>query len=386
MHHPTSTNSQHGRPLTIGFFYNPGRLARVHSCLAGEAPTDFFYGAMELKAQGHDIRMFETSPSVPIHWPAAAFNYLRENGPVKLDGLFMQATQNILAPLNQCDVVVGTTSAHAFALAVWKRLRRLHVPVVGIQCGLFNHPINWSRKHSTAFLLRGMESVLFGAAELEPVRQTFPGTGNTVTVNQFGVDTAFWTPGPASEKGYILAVGNDGRRDYHTLIQAAAHLPWKVILITSNTMPPLPPNVIHMTSSYTNGISDIRLRDLYRGARCIVVPLHPTIQPSGQSVTLQAMACGKPVVLTRTAGIWSNDTVRDEETLFLAPANNPQALAERIHLASSPAGMVVGLAARAAVLQHGRIDTFAQGILAACQRATTQKKSLNELTPRPKNF
>ena len=28
-------------------------------------------------------------------------------------------------------------------------------------------------------------------------------------------------------------------------------------------------------------------------------------QPSGYSVTLQAMACGKPVILTKTRGLWA---------------------------------------------------------------------------------
>ncbi len=360
-------------PLIIGFLFNSGRLSRLQACLHGDAPSDFFYGALELKAQGFDIRIFETTADVPIHWPSAAFNFLGQNGPVRLDGLYVQATKNLLPQLNECDVIVGTTPGHAFALAVWRRLQFLKAPVVGIQCGLFNHPINWWRKHSTAFLLRGMQSVLFGESELSPILDTFPKVENNVHVNQFGVDTTFWTPGPFTESGYILAVGNDGRRDYDTLVQAATKLPWNVILLTSNPLPPLPPNVKQMASSYTQGITDIRLRDLYRGARCVVVPLHPTLQPSGQSVTLQAMACGKPVVLTKTQGIWSQHTVRDGETLLLAPAGNSAVLAERIQQACAQEGTAFGEAARTAVMHYGRIESFANGILAACHRALTSE-------------
>lgn len=357
------------RPLTIGFVYNPGRLTRLKSCMDGTAPTEFLYGAVELMKQGHDVRLFETDLSTPIHWPSAALNLIGENGPVKLDGLLMQATRNLLPQLNQCDVVVGTTTGHAFALALWRKAGKLKRPVVGIQCGLFNHRINWFRRSSTSCLLREMETVLFGDAELAPLQETFPGARGRATVNQFGIDTAFWTPGPARETGYVLSVGNDGRRDYETLIQAARDLPWPVVLLTSSEIPALHPNVRHITSSYKDGITDDQLRELYRGARCVVVPLHPTCQPSGQSVALQAMACEKPVILTRTEGIWSHTTVRDGKTLYLVPPHNAAALADQIRRVGTMAAGPLGVTARTAVQEHARIDYFAAGILSACHRA-----------------
>ena len=35
-----------------------------------------------------------------------------------------------------------------------------------------------------------------------------------------------------------------------------------------------------------------------------IIPLKNSIQPSGQSVALQSMACGTPVVITETFGFW----------------------------------------------------------------------------------
>ncbi len=353
----------------IGFVFNPGRLDRLDACRHGKVPSEFFYGAIELAARGLDVRFFETAPDTPVHWPCAAFNFAGQNGPVKLDGLFLQATGNLLDQLNECDVVVGTTGGHAFALAVWRSLGCLHVPIVAIQVGLLVHKINFSRRYSTAFLLRRMQSMLFGKSELDPMCQTFPGIHEHVHVNQFGVDTSFWTPGSATESGYVLAVGNDGRRDYSTLLRAAKNLPYKVLLLTAQNLPlPLPPNVERIHGHYAEGVSDAQLRDLYRGAACVVVPLKPTLQPSGQSVTLQAMACGRPVVLTKTQGIWSHDTVKDGETLLLVPPEDSEKLAKAIRYMMENKGFSnnLGMAAQDAVLRSATIQGFADRLLDIC--------------------
>src|SRR5438876_392608 len=71
--------------------------------------------------------------------------------------------------------------------------------------------------------LKRMRSVIFGEGELRPMRDVFDLSPSAVRVNQFGVDTDFWTPGNARER-FVLAVGNDDRRDYDTLIAAAPQI------------------------------------------------------------------------------------------------------------------------------------------------------------------
>ena len=60
-----------------------------------------------------------------------------------------------------------------------------------------------------------------------------------------------------------------------------------------------------------------QLRGLYRAARFVVIPLQDVDQPSGQSAALQAMACGKAVILTRTRGLWEAAYMRHMETCYL---------------------------------------------------------------------
>ena len=48
-----------------------------------------------------------------------------------------------------------------------------------------------------------------------------------------------------------------------------------------------------------------------------MIPLKDVDQPSGQSAALQAMACGKAVILTRTRGLWEAEHMRHMETCYL---------------------------------------------------------------------
>jgi glycosyltransferase involved in cell wall biosynthesis len=108
-------------------------------------------------------------------------------------------------------------------------------------------------------------------------------------------------------------------------------------------------------------VTDAELRELYRHALAVVVPLEDSIQPSGQSVALQAMACGRPVILTRTRGLWTGGDFGDgADLLLVAPASAEELrhALERL-LADAAFRENLGAAARHAVLRSGRIDDFA---------------------------
>jgi glycosyltransferase involved in cell wall biosynthesis len=158
-------------------------------------------------------------------------------------------------------------------------------------------------------------------------------------------------------------VGNDGRRDYATLVAAAAGLGAPVKIVTARALPqPLPANVEHLCGSWhAPAVTDAELRELYRRALAVVVPLEDAIQPSGQSVALQAMACGRPVVLTRTRGLWTGAEFLDGRDLLLVETGSPEALRQAIRRLLDDARFreQIGRAAREAAQAHGRIAAFA---------------------------
>jgi glycosyltransferase involved in cell wall biosynthesis len=348
--------------VKIAFVYAGGREVRWQDALAGRAPSDFFYGAVELAKSGHEVLCID-APDPRRSLMAAAYNAVFDSRtPVRTRGEQVAAIARILPRLKFVDAVVAASTAHANALAIWKRLGRLRAPLAGIHCGHVNYTLSGARQRATSRVLRDQEIVLFADAEREETIRQFGVDPHRIHANPFGVDTSFWIPA-ATSREYILAVGNDGRRDYATFVKAVAGLNVPVKILTARPLPdPLPQGIEHLRGSWhAPAVTDEELRDLYRGALMVVVPLEDAIQPSGQSVALQAMACGRPVILTRTRGLWTGGDFRDGRDLLLVEPGSPDALRGAMqHLLDDAAQREqIGGSAREAVLEHGRIDSFA---------------------------
>lgn len=360
--------------MRLAFIYRSGRLARLAEVAGGELPSEFFYGAVELAAAGHEVEHFEIANTSPAPRLAAALDLLRRAylTPPKTFGHALVNAWKLSPRLADFDCVVATLGHYAFPLAACHALGRLRPPVVAIQCGLLHHPYPPPRRAVTRALLDRMESVFFGEAELAPVIASLGADPARLSVNQFGVDLDFWTPAGEREN-YVFAIGNDARRDFATLLTPAKEIDAQIRIVTRLKLPdPLPPNVTVIRGSWQDrALPDAEIRELYRRAACVVTPLHDSLQPSGQSVTLQAMACGTPVVLTRTAGLWNPAALADGENIRLVPPAQPPALAEAVRslFSDRDAARRLGDAGRRYVKEHGDIASFARGIEAACQRA-----------------
>lgn len=362
--------------MKLAFLYTAGRLQRLDSVHAGASASEFFYGAEEIRRGGMPVDLFEVGPHDAHAWAQRAVDFLFARGwlPNRTRGWVLLGTRRRLPELRAYDVVVATSTGLAFSLAIWKALGRFRPRIVAIHCGIFNyHPNRW-RRWQIRSLLRRMRSVVFGEAECPVMRALFGVDPERLQVNPFGVDENFWRPAESpGHAGFVLAVGNDSRRDYPLLIEAARRVSAKVILVTRQSLPgPLPPNVeVRQSSWHQEVLSDAELRDLYRRAACVAVPLVDSFQPSGQSVTLQAMACGRPVVLTRTRGLWSAEHMRDGANCLLVPPGDAAALTAALTrlIQDDALNAALGAAARQSVLEHFRIAGFAQRLEALCRVA-----------------
>jgi glycosyltransferase involved in cell wall biosynthesis len=63
-------------------------------------------------------------------------------------------------------------------------------------------------------------------------------------------------------------------------------------------------------------ITDSDLRNLYLEAKLSIIPLKESFQPSGQSVALQSMSLGVPVMITQTSGFWEKEIFINNENIF----------------------------------------------------------------------
>ena len=370
----SATMPSANRALRVAYVYLKGRTARLAEFVRGEVPTEFFYGSIEMARKGHHITHHEIDPDLP---PGLAERIVgrivpRAVRPVKTGPAILTQAYRLAAELNRADCIMATGGNIAFALSALAQLGVIRKPIVGIQCGVLNFEHGkWKRRVSRELLLR-MHTLLFGEAELAPMREFFELPEDVISVNLFGVDTSFWRPEPGTARDIVLSIGNDGRRDFATLVAAAEDIPLPVHIVTKLPLPvPLPANVTHHRGSWHGAeLSDAQIRALYQRARVVVVPIQPTNQPSGQSVTLQAMACGCPVVLTETEGLWSHEQMEDGRNVLLVRPGDSAHLASRVNelIESEELAGRLGKAGRESVENSGSVERFAEEVARRCAR------------------
>jgi|GEM_PF-1363967 len=126
-------------------------------------------------------------------------------------------------------------------------------------------------------------------------------------------------------EGYILTAGRTFR-DYETFLNAVREIGHRVIMVASPRnidKKTIPENV-----SLKYDITMAELTDLMRKSDVVVVPLEDRKISIGQSIFLQAMAMGKAVVVTKTAG--TVDYIDHQENGMLVPPRDSQQMREAI--------------------------------------------------------
>lgn len=363
--------------MRIAFVHFPGRLARLEAARSGEGPTEFLFGAVELERDGHEVSHHEVDPEAPAGRVAQRL-VDRQAGlgrlPPHIAATVLRQTRELLPVLREAEVVVATTTGTAMALATWRRAGRLTSPLVGIVAGLLNDPWSRARRATTLLLLRQMHAMLYGPGELPGLVTVDAKLEGRVHVNPFGVDGRFWSPGPELGLGDgVLAIGSDGHRDWKTLLMAAPAIDADIRIVTAHPEPAaLPPNVRWQAADWHRRLlSDVEIRDAYRAAAVVVVPVEDVPQPSGQSVTLQASACARPVVLSRTRGLWDPEGLRDGENVLLVPPGDAEALAAEVRrlLADRGNAHAIGRAARIGIEERSTVEGYAERLLALCRVA-----------------
>ena len=180
------------------------------------------------------------------------------------------------------------------------------------------------------------------------------------------VDTAFYDPAlvpPSDAPDYVFACGQENR-DYATLAQAAGGGSWPVRIQASGFFVAeddpnavLPENV--EISRTRLSFPDLRAR--YAGARFVVVPLRDVPYAAGVTGMLEAMAMGKAVIVTDTAGMKDYTGL---DSLIRVPPGDAQALAAAIRrLWDDPeACRRMGAANRDWVVANARVELYADRI------------------------
>ncbi len=367
-------------PLRVLFLYPPGRLNRLQKARDGQAPTEFFFGGIEMEKAGFVVehREVELRAWRPLAlsrldtWICRVFRDADE-----LTGRGIRAARSLLREARAADCIVIVEEFLAAGAGFWALLHQSKVPVVCIRCRLsWLAPSTGLARMIIGTLSRQAHNVVISPVEAEVGHRCFSLDPEHLSFHTFGVDVQFWTPGTAAGE-FVLCVG-DSFRDYPTLLRAAVEIDAPLLIVSGQKFQePIPGNVTLRTGSWRKEcLTDEELRDLYRRAICVVIPLEDHPMPIGQSVCLQALACAKAVVMTRTKGLWDK-SLQDGINLLTVDPQDESGLAgqvNRLRLDTALASQL-GRAGRETVCERFRIDDFAAHLQQTCQTLVDQVRS-----------
>ena len=357
---PTDATQSRAR-ARVAFVYPNSRLELASEVAVGVAPDSFLLGQNHLGAIGYEAF---------IHEPR--IRAASEHG-----GLVHRArwgAREIVVPWELGDADIAVTALFN-VLPLATRLRRRTRTVVldfalatvlDRRSGVSGRILRKSLQSADAVvcLSENQRVRLLERIDLPPERL------HSVLL---GIDHEFMRPDLSAPAGgdYVLAVGKDLARDYPTLAQAAAKVDGKFVVVTEERNVrgiDLPSNV-----EVRRGLTYGELRDLYGGARCVVLPLrrvgytHGT-ESGGLTALLEAMAMKKPVVVSDRPVV--REYVADGESALFVPPEDPNVLADAIHrlLSDDDLSTALGTAARRRVEERFTMEQFALGLAGVFDR------------------
>lgn len=353
--------------LPVLFLFKSARRAR----LGAAGPREFFYGFTEMESRNLEAEIAEekdfSSPSLSGFAEQLATYLLDPLASLNAATLSHFASKDALRRLNNASAIVATTNAQGLALGALKTLGLIVPPVLFLPMGVWPLRTGFLRRAWLARWLKPLSLAPISRSEATWLKRQL-GTGADIGYLPFGTDTRFWTPSPSEvEGGYAFSIGNDPNRDWANLAAAwHADLP-PLKLVTRRTVPPSSGRIEVIEGDWNRRqISDQGIRQYFREALFVVLPIQETIQPSGQSACLQAMACGKAVILSRIAGLWDDELLKDGETCLLVPPGDPAALAAAARRLAEDRSLRqrLGSAARELVAQRFTIERMGEALAA----------------------
>lgn len=293
------------------------------SRLENRGPTEFLYGIAELNQSGHGIRLIDEAELGLDKLPRRNLWALANVVGYRLCGIPVWMLVQLLRrsnrhALSQFQTILVTTNSFGICLGLLNRLGLIRAHIVFIAMGL----VEQTTSHRITIIYRSLLKHITVCALSRPEASLLARVlRKEVSFVPFGVDTEFWQPQVGKSGDYVFSIGNDRHRDYATLVAAWKPSYPKLIIVTKLNVPAHGVNVEVIKGDWhLQIIDDADVRSLMQSARFVILPIKNTIQPSGQSACLQAMACGKAVLLTDFAGLWNRELLITEQTCLVGGA------------------------------------------------------------------
>jgi glycosyltransferase involved in cell wall biosynthesis len=226
----------------------------------------------------------------------------------------------VLIRHRRADAIVSVFESNALLLLLLRRLFLFRPKVLlwDASTGSDWRALKWIQR----FVIPRFDGFLMLITEQQVALKSFQPRG-LIRVIGYNIDETFYRPASDATEEYILAVGDDISRDYPTMLEAVAAVQRPVIIKSSwrpSDLSSVPTNVRFLSER----LSTEELRRLYAGARIVIVPLQPTKHAGGITALFEAMAMGKPTVVT--ACPMSQDFVIDGVHALVVPPDDAIAM------------------------------------------------------------
>jgi glycosyltransferase involved in cell wall biosynthesis len=275
----------------------------------GSADRYLLFGADELQAQGYGIRHNLERPEPP-RWARAAGGGAKRG--LELGGGYGGDFATVLASLrtaNDADVVLSTVDTVGIPLMLLGRVGLLRRPLVYTAVGLPERLAQLrsdrlARTYAGA-LARCASVLAYSAREAEDIRRWLEDRGQRAAIAfvPFGVDTVALSPSGDDATLDVVSVGADPHRDFALLSDVARERPDVRFAIVASrdgaqTLVDRPANV-----DVEVEIPFGQMRQRLEAARVVALPVRENTYSGATTVLLQAMALGKPIVVSRTSAL-----------------------------------------------------------------------------------
>lgn len=318
----------------ITYVFSNGRANKLDS--KSETAKEFFYGYFNFLNNGHDLNIIEFNLKTVSK---LNFFYLFDRILNKFFSL-PSSTHKITSKSNlklmkSSDLIILVNEKVGFScffLLLALKITNNKSKIALFSMGLYSKNIEFKlfvqiHKLFINLLVYLIDSIIFlGEPEYKKAVLQTNRQKHKFHFLPFSIDENFWKMNKKVKKEYILFIGNDGNRDYDMLNSISSLLKNEKFLFISNNEKLRSinkSNVKVLKGDWgKNLLSDIQIRDIYSKAKMTIVPLKNTFQPSGQSVSLQSMSMGVPVVISKTFGFWDEQNFKNEENIIFV--NNPK--------------------------------------------------------------
>ncbi|PKR60061.1 hypothetical protein COO92_01425 [Thalassospira lohafexi] len=374
---PVSGNSENSFRNVSFLFPLSGRNARIEQISSGQAPSEFFYGGLAFERENGALGYVDLrkDPVQFVQRGLLFFERLRNRW--ANFGLSKQRVVAFSEDIPRDEMVISFTDSGSLSIGRYRESLSGNPVLIGGFHGLCDIAAEvspWARgwaKREIRKSLSGLDyCFFFGEKDREEAIKLYGVDPSRSRVFPFGVDLAFWRPGLESDKGkddLIFSVGSDPKRDYPCLIGALGDRHKARIITRLRIDPSSISSNVELVSGSLHGsqITDLVLRDLYWRSKMVVVPVRNVIQPSGYSVSLQAMACGKPVIISSIDGLWDRKILKHGENCILVPPGDTAALRDAIELLDKDDMLRndLGRAARETAVNHFGLERMDNALL-----------------------